>query len=383
MASLYLHIPFCERKCIYCDFYSIENVSPMEEFLDALDREMLMYAHLGRGVRFETIFFGGGTPSLLTPVQMERILDRLRSSYRVEPDAEITVETNPGTVDGQKLRAYRTLGINRLSIGIQSFHDDELTFLGRIHDSGEAIRCVEDAGRAGFDNINIDLIYSLPGQTMERWRRNLEHAVALGPHHMSAYSLIVEDRTPLARMVAARQVSPNPTDTEADLYDLTMEFLESAGFEHYEVSNYALPGFRSRHNANYWNHSDYLSFGPSAHSFWSRHKQGQSVPRRWWNVANVSHYCTSLRKNELPVASSEVLTSDQLRTERIFLGLRSDGLDLHRLEDDFGVTFSPAHAALIQQLVEERHLVAEGGGRLRLSPKGYVLCDEICERLVF
>ena len=383
MASLYLHIPFCERKCIYCDFYSIENMSPMEEFLIALDREIVLYADVGRGERFETIFLGGGTPSLLTPRQMAHLLDKLRKYFSVDPDAEITVETNPGTVDEEKLRAYRTLGINRLSIGIQSFHDDELSFLGRIHDSGEAVRCVEQARRAGFDNISIDLIYSLPGQTMERWRRNLEGAVDLAPRHVSAYSLIVEDRTPLARMVASRQVSPTPTDAEADLYDFTMEFLGSKGFDHYEVSNYALPGSRSRHNSNYWNHSDYLSFGPSAHSFWRRHEPGWSIPRRWWNIANLSTYCSSLRRNELPVVSSEELTQDQLRTERIFLGLRSDGLDLDRFEADFGTTFPPSHTGLIRQLVEEDRLVVDGGGRMRLSPKGYLLCDEICERLVF
>ncbi len=382
MASLYLHIPFCERKCIYCDFYSVENISPMQEFLDALDREISMYAQLGHGVRFETVFFGGGTPSLLTPDQMERILDRLRAFYQVEPGAEITVETNPGTVDEKKLRAYRALGVNRISIGIQSFHDDELAFLGRIHDSREAVSCVDSAKAAGFENIGIDLIYSLPGQTMDRWQRNLERAVSLAPCHISAYSLIVEDRTPLARMVAARQVSPNPTETEADLYDLTMEFLGSTGYEHYEVSNYARPGFRSRHNANYWNHSDYLSFGPSAHSFWRREEPARSAPRRWWNVASISHYCASLRRGQLPLGSSEELTHDQLRTERIFLGLRSDGLDLQRFESEFGAPFSTAHRALIRSLVENRHLILEGGSRLRLSSKGYLVCDEICERLV-
>lgn len=377
MPSLYLHIPFCEKKCMYCDFYSIESLSPMEDFLNALDQEIGMYAGYGDGVEFQTIFFGGGTPSLLTPRQIERILTRLQAMFRVAGDAEITVETNPGTVTLEKLHAYRELGVNRLSIGIQSFHDDELRFLSRIHESREALRCVEDARRAGFQNLNLDFIYALPGQTLDRWRANLMQAIGLHPAHISAYGLIVEDATPLARMVGSKQVSPAPAEDEAALYEFTMEFLEAHGFEHYEVSNYARPGRRSRHNYNYWCHENYLGFGPSAHSFW----RNAATARRWWNVANISHYRDELLKNRLPLVSDEFLSTNQLAAERIFLGLRSDGLNLRHLHSDFDIDVLETHKSVIESLVEEC-LATLQNDSLRLTRKGYLLCDEISRRLL-
>jgi oxygen-independent coproporphyrinogen-3 oxidase len=379
MASLYLHIPFCERKCLYCDFYSIENISPMNDFLKALHREIDMYAGFGKDVGFETVFFGGGTPSLLEPVQLEDLLTRLRATFSIDDSSEITVEANPGTVTSGKLRSYRSLGVNRLSIGVQSFHDDELKFLSRIHDRGEALRCVDEARSAGFDNISIDLIFSLPGQTLTRWESNLARAVALNTEHISAYSLIVEDNTPLARLVSSKQVSPNPLETEAEMYEFTMAFLESHGYEHYEVSNYAKPGFRSKHNYNYWNHTNYLGFGPSAHSFWRQ--PGSQVGRRWWNIANLSGYCEHLLGDSLPLVSQEYVRTQELMHERVFLGLRSDGVDLGEFEREFGVSLVQTHDPVIRHLLTEEHAAMEGS-RLRLTSKGFLLCDEISRRLL-
>lgn len=379
MPSLYLHIPFCEKKCLYCDFYSIENFSPMEDFLKSLHREIDMYASYGSGVTFETIFFGGGTPSLLEPSQIELILTHIHSAFTIEQNAEVTVETNPGTVTVGKLRAYRSLGVNRLSIGVQSFHNDELKFLSRIHDRDEAVRCVEMARSAGFDNLNIDLIFSLPGQNLARWKDNLAQAVALNTEHISAYSLIIEDKTPLARLVNAKQVSPNPLETEADMYEFTMDFLGRRGYEHYEVSNYSKPGFRSKHNYNYWNHQNYLGFGPSAHSFWKQ--PDASYGRRWWNMANLSHYCERLLGDRLPLVSEEFVRAKELMNERVFLGLRCDGLDLKQFENEFGVALSSSHGHTIQQLVDEEYAAIEDS-RLRLTPKGFLLCDEISQRLL-
>jgi oxygen-independent coproporphyrinogen-3 oxidase len=379
MPSLYIHIPFCEKKCIYCDFYSIENMSSTNSFLEALHREIQLYAQYGKGTSFGTIFFGGGTPSLLAPQQIEGILSHLHSTFTVEKDAEITLETNPGTVNAQKLAAYRGLGINRLSIGIQSFHEDELEFLGRIHDSMQAIDCVRLARDAGFDNLNIDLIYSLPGQTLGRWERNLVYALALQPEHLSANSLIVEENTPLARMVRQKQVFPNPPESEADLYELTMQTMEARGYEHYEVSNYAKPGYRSRHNYSYWCHENYLGFGPSAHSFWKN--PGDITGFRWWNLANVSHYCRQLLVDRLPLGSQEFLMPEVLITERIFLGLRSDGLDLKKFQTDFGSEILFDHQDIINQLVAEDKATLHNDA-LRLTSKGYLLCDEISERLL-
>ena len=379
MPSLYVHIPFCEKKCLYCDFYSIENLSSVDQFLSSLHCEIDLHAPYGDGVAFETVFFGGGTPSLLRPDQLEGILSHLRAVYDVRPDAEITVETNPGTVTPDKLRAFKSLGITRLSIGIQSFHDDELKFLSRIHDREEALRCVGFARDAGFDNLNIDLMYSLPGQSPDRWKSNLVQAVALGTEHISAYSLIVEDNTPLARMVAAKQVSPNPVETEAAMYELTMEFLCGQGFEHYEVSNYARSGFRSRHNYNYWNHENYLSFGPSAHSFWRQAGSGFGV--RWWNIANISHYCDRLQDGNPPLVTREFVRTRELMNERVFLGLRSDGLNMKRFEEEFGVTLTSSHGATIRQLVDEQY-AEMNDDHLRLTSKGFLLCDEISARLL-
>lgn len=379
MPSLYIHIPFCEKKCLYCDFYSIESLSQVEQFLSSLHREIDLNGFYSNGVTFETIFFGGGTPSLLQPDQINSILSHLRAVYEIRPDAEITVETNPGTVTREKLRAFRSLGVNRLSIGIQSFHDDELKFLSRIHDKDEALRCIKYARAAGFDNLNIDLMFSLPGQSLARWESNLVQAVALDTEHISAYSLIVEDNTPLARMVASKQVSPNPVDTEATMYEFTMEFLGGRGFEHYEVSNYARRGFRSRHNYNYWNHENYLSFGPSAHSFWRQ--SGARFGERWWNIANISHYCERLLHNKLPLVSREFVQTRELMNERVFLGLRSDGLNMTRFEEEFGVALTSSHGATIRQLVDERYAEIDDN-RLRLTRKGFLLCDEISARLL-
>ncbi len=373
MASLYLHIPFCEKKCVYCDFYSIENIAPMEDFLAALRREIDLYAEYGTRETFETIFLGGGTPSLLSPPQLESILNHLYRTFTIQHDAEVTVETNPGTVTEEKLKAYRALGVNRLSIGIQSFHEDELKFLTRIHDASQAIRCVEFASRAGFDNISFDLIYALPGQTLARWEATLRTAIALQPQHISAYGLMVEDGTPLARMVQARLVSPKPADEEAEFYELTMAFLEGNGFEHYEVSNYATPGFRSRHNYNYWRHANYLGFGPSAHSFW---KAENRTARRWWNIPNIAQYCASLRSGKLPILQQENLSATQLLEEEIFLGLRSDGVRLQSLQQH-----PQAPGFFIESLIEHGAAMTDNG-LLRLTRKGYLLCDEIAARLM-
>lgn len=379
MASLYLHIPFCEKKCIYCDFYSIESHASMDAFVDALCQEMRLTADLTGGEEMDTVFFGGGTPSLLTPLQLETIMTTARRIYRISAAAEITVEANPGTVTAASLRAYRSIGVNRLSIGIQSFDDDALRFLGRIHDGRQAVACVEDARRAGFANISIDLIFSLPGQDQAGWRRTLAAALDLETGHLSAYSLIVEDGTPLARMVRTKLVSPNPVDREAELYTLTMAMMEERGFEHYEVSNYARPGNRSRHNYNYWMHGNYLGLGPSAHSFW-RHA-GADTGRRWWNAAHVSGYISAIGNGRIPVVADEHLTPREFSTEAVFLGLRSDGLDDARFEREFGYSLVARRRPTIDQLVAH-NLALLDDRALRLTPGGYLLCDEICSRLI-
>ena len=345
----------------------------MEDFLASLHREIDLRAEYGTKTTFETIFFGGGTPSLLTPRQLETILSHLNRVFPIDPSAEVTVETNPGTVSKEKLAEFRSLGINRLSIGIQSFEETDLQFLTRIHNVQQGLECYRHAREVGFENVSIDLIYALPDQSKAQWLLNLERAVALEPNHISAYGLIVEDNTPLARLVSSKLIAPKPPDEEAEFFELTMEFLEAHGFEHYEVSNYAKPGFRSRHNYNYWRHENYLGFGPSAHSFWNEN----NTARRWFNIPNLSHYCADLREGTLPTQREEILTKQQLVTEQVFLGLRSDGLRVSEIES----AFSAPQQSVVRELVQ-RGAAQHEDGLLRLTRQGYLLCDEIAARLI-
>lgn len=377
MASLYLHIPFCEHKCIYCDFYSIapqetgENDDLVQRFLSALDREIAL-----RGQEkefqgtYETIFFGGGTPSLLSPKAVGTILNRLSGSFSISDNAEITLETNPGTVDRAKLRDFKLAGINRISFGIQSFHEKDLRLLTRIHSADEARDGVRNAFNAGFDNVSLDLIFALPGQTLELWKSNLAQALALDPTHISCYSLIVEPNTPLYRMVEAKQVTPLPVDEDAQMYEETMAFLAEAGYEQYEISNFAKPGFKCRHNLAYWSHRNYVSFGPSAHSFWNG--------KRWWNLSNVVGYTESLSKGHFPIAGEETLTRQQWFDETVYLGLRSEGIHLSLFEQRMQRNLLKEFKSTIDGLLTE-DLARIEEDRLRLTAKGYLLCDEICQ----
>ncbi len=378
-ASLYVHVPFCQRKCLYCNFYSVEGTDGVEGYLAALRREIARRAEYGNAAIFETVYLGGGTPSLLPPRQIERILTDLHDAFRVAPDAEVTLEANPGTVTLETLRAYRALGISRLSIGVQSFDDHELHAIGRIHDRAEALRCVELARAAGFENLGIDLIYSVPGQTLQQWERNLAVALRLGPPHISAYCLTLETGTPLAGLVRAGRVRVNSAGVEADMYCMAMERLGAGGYVHYEVSNYALPGCQCRHNENYWTHRDYLGLGPAAHSFWK--EEGGMSGRRFWNVSDLSTYQERLEGGRLAVASEERIGPSEMLDERIFLGLRSRGVDVSRLKADGGYDLEAKRGDLLQLLIAERMVSLENGW-LRLTPRGYPVCDEVCARLL-
>ena len=285
MPGLYLHIPFCEKKCVYCDFYSIEKTSLMDDFLDALCDEMnIAVTHIAPREDFSSVFLGGGTPSLMTPIQLEKVLTTLHQNYAVMPDAEITMECNPGTVHIEKLRGYKALGINRLSFGVQSFHADELAFLHRIHTADETRDGIRMAQKAGFDNINIDLMFALPMHTKERLAYTLRETIALEPKHISAYSLIYEEGTPLFTQLQHHEVTPIDEALDAELFLFTSEFLSANGYVQYEVSNFAKRRagggtatedelYACRHNLNYWHCGEYLSFGPSAHSFWRGERQ--------------------------------------------------------------------------------------------------------------
>lgn len=351
----------------------------MDRFLESLEKEIILRSGaLPINETIESVFFGGGTPSLLSANQFERIFSLLQKKYRIEPDAEITCESNPGTVELNKLGEFRSAGFNRISFGIQSFHDDDLKFLTRIHSAGEAERAIESAYKAGFTNVSCDLIFALPNQTPERWKENLRRAVALQPKHISAYALIVEEQTPLAVMVKDKIVSPLTDEKDAELYEITIETMNANGYKQYEVSNFAQPGYRSRHNSNYWNHSDYIGFGPSAHSFC---KDSSTSGKRWWNVRSIQSYCDALEQGEFPVSGSEAIDRKKFLTEEIFLGLRSTGIDLKKLYSLYGEDVFSVKRVILKEM-EQEGLFTRQNNIISLTSRGYAVCDEVAAKLI-
>lgn len=373
-SALYVHIPFCDHKCIYCDFYSIITKDNIDEFLDSVTKEIAFYSQFhSEGRIYSSIFFGGGTPSLMEPEYINNIISALRDYYIISDDAEITLETNPGTVNKAKLSEFLNYGINRLSIGIQTFDDEELKFLTRIHDKETAIQTVIDAKSAGFENINIDLIFNLPSQSIKKWRRNLEIASSLPVNHISAYSLILEKGTILNKLVLDGKVKIRDADYDAEIYEITMSYLKDHGFKQYEVSNFAKPGYECRHNKAYWHYKDYLSFGPSAHSFVNG--------KRWWNFSSLKKYISEINLRGSAVANMEVLNNQQMLCEYVMLALRSNGLNVKSLKERFGDKWINEKYDYLRSL-QKRGLLYIEDPLIQLTGKGYALCDEILEKIL-
>ncbi len=371
-AGIYIHIPFCERKCRYCDFYSVTDTDRQDAFQRALTAEIRRRAHPNWLV--DSIYFGGGTPSLLAPAFFERLLMIMDRSFRIQAGAEITLEANPGTVDFDRLDAYRAGGINRLNLGVQSFDDASLRFLGRTHSATQARAAVAMARRAGFENLGLDLIYGLPDQTVDSWQADLDQALTERPAHLSCYALTYAPDTPLMRDRQSGGHVPAGEDHIAALFDTTSQVLGAAGFDHYEISNFAVAlKWRSRHNTKYWNRVPYLGFGPSAHSF--------DAPRRSWNVADLETYIDRLDRGRLAEEGRELLNDAQEMIETVFLGLRlAAGIDLAAFARRFGTRLETRAAAVLKPLVAEGYLRLTAG-RLAPSVKGMRLHDSICARL--
>lgn len=369
--GIYIHIPFCDTKCGYCDFYSITNHSNREKFVELLLSEMALYAKAPFITQpFDTIYFGGGTPSLLTPSELELIFNTLHTLFPIDPNCEITLEANPGTLDNEKLNFYSHAGINRLSMGVQSFDDDELKMLNRLHNSNEAIASVEKARKAGITNISIDLIFALPKQGMERWRKNLDQAFALQTEHISAYNLIFEEGTPFYKALLNGSIKKKSDEEELRFFSETMEQFTRQGYIQYEVSNYARSvEYFSRHNYKYWNHTPYLSFGPSAHSFWNN--------KRWSNVRALSKYLKMLEKGAIPSDFSEELKDETLIFETIMLGLRTEkGIALSAFKKRFNIDFMTRFSTLNKNLSAVGY-AKKKGDYFKLTTKGLTICDEI------
>jgi len=371
LPGLYIHIPFCYTKCGYCDFYSVTDDSSREEFVNALCTEIRLAAGdyaFRRPV--DTIYFGGGTPSLLEPAEIGKILKTVFENYTITADCEITLETNPGTVDYHKLSSFKKAGINRLSIGIQSFSDKELKFLGRIHDAKQAKETLKIAERADFNNISIDLIYALPGQSLASWKKSLKTALEFPPQHLSAYNLIFEPGTPFFKQLQHGTRQPPPEEQEIDFFNFTKDFLNEAGYDHYEISNYAAgPKYISRHNYKYWNHVEYRGFGPSAHSFIEK--------RRFSNIRSVKHYIEKIRSDANAVDFEESLSRQQIMFEHVYLHLRTQqGIHLPRFRARFHRDFKRLYAPLINQLLDNR-LAVFSNFYFKFTRKGMLLSDEI------
>jgi oxygen-independent coproporphyrinogen-3 oxidase len=309
----------------------------------------------------------------MEPYFIYEIIQCIKESYYLTEDAEITLETNPGTVDKAKLKDFLSAGINRLSIGIQSFFDEDLKFLTRIHDKETALNTIKYADKAGFDNINIDLIFNLPGQTKVKWQYNLETGASLPVKHISAYSLILERGTILNKMVLDGKVKIRDQDYDAELYELTMNFLEKQGFIQYEVSNFAKPGFECRHNNAYWRYKDYLSFGPSAHSFMNG--------KRWWNFSSLKRYISEIEKNNHAVSGCENIDRKQKLEEYVMLALRSKGLDVNDFKNKFSENWLKLKRNNFKELAD-RHLLEINDYTIRLTKSGYALCDEILSNIL-
>lgn len=371
-SALYVHIPFCEHKCIYCDFYSIITKDSFTAFLGSLKKEISFYAKKYSGGRtFNSIFFGGGTPSLMSAEYIGEIITSLKENFNVTGDAEVTLETNPGTVDKNKLKVFREKGINRISIGVQSFDEQELKFLTRIHNRDKAITTVYNAADTGFGNISIDLIFNLPGQSKEKWINNLEEALSLPIRHLSTYSLILERGTILNKMVLDGKVKMQDEDYDADLYEITIDKLTENNFYQYEVSNFAQQGYECIHNKAYWHYKDYLGFGTSAHSF----VNGE----RWWNFSSLKKYISEVGLNGHAKAGGEILSSLNSMNEYFMLALRSDGVSIKEFSSLFGQSWLNSKMEYFNELKQHSFLKIDAQ-KISLTKKGYLMCDEILKK---
>ena len=390
--SLYLHIPFCSLKCAYCDFNSYAGLDALvEPYCDALISEIRLWGEIASGRPVPTVFFGGGTPSLLPLPQIGRIMASLHESFSLDVNTEVSLEANPGTIDLNYLRGLRSAGINRISFGVQSFHDGELRALDRIHSAEEAKQCYHWAREAGFQRINLDLIYGLPEQALDRWESTLEQALALEPDHLSLYALTVEEGTKLASDVEHGRASAPDGDTQAAMYEWSCERLAEAGYKQYEISNWCRPGQECRHNLVYWRNGEWLGLGAGAHSHWSGF--------RFADVYSPRQYIEKVRETisstlDTVAGPAEVLEAMQQITwieeqsletamaDTAILALRlNEGLDVAGFSRRFGKTPEAAWGPSLDE-VREASLLAREDGHLQLTSRGRLLANEVFVRLL-
>lgn len=370
--AVYIHIPFCTHICLYCDFNKVFiKGQPVEAYLDALDQEMVLTLGNAHPQPVDTIYIGGGTPTALSPRQLDRLLQTIGTYFQLDPGGEWTVEANPGDLDREKLSVMKAHGVNRLSLGVQSFQERLLKMIGRSHLPEDVYRSLELAREMDFRNINIDLMFRLPTQTISEVESSLSELISLGVEHASVYSLIVEPRTVFYQLMKKGKLPLPDEDEEADMFARVIDRLEGAGYIHYEISNFAKPGFESRHNLTYWNNEPYYGFGAGAHSF--------DGIRRRVNIGPVNHYIRALKQGRLPIREEIGLSLRERMEEEMFLGMRKmEGVRFEHFREKYGRDLREIWEKEVQDLVA-RGLLLEDEGGIRLSRRGIFLGNLVFE----
>ena len=374
MAGLYIHIPFCKQRCNYCAFYSSTLYNMREEYVAALTKELLLRKDYAHGKAIETIYFGGGTPSTLGIEQLQRICSTIYSAYPVTNSPEVTIECNPDDLTPEFLEALRPLPFNRISMGVQSFNDAQLQRLGRRHTAEGARTAVGNARKAGYTNISIDLMFALPGSTPQQWQEDLDSAIALRPQHLSAYNLMYEEGTPLYRTLCNGNITELSEEENLEQFRMLIESMKKAGYRHYEISNFALPGYESRHNSSYWNDTPYIGCGAAAHSY--------NGTEREWNIADIKEYIKGIesgnRKFEIEHLSEEERYNDTILTR-----LRTaEGLPLEWMRDKFSDKLNSYMLRTIEKEIALGNL-QENNGQVSLTEKGIFISDAVIRELIF
>lgn len=373
MAGIYIHIPFCKSKCAYCNFFSLASQSKMNDYLDALKNEIVSRNQYLGNEMVETIYFGGGTPSLLSADDIAEIIEILHKNFNIISKPEITLEVNPDTVDKEKLISLKEKGINRISVGIQSFNDDDLRYLDRKHNSKHALQIIDDLKSVGFDKLTLDLIYGIPTLTEEKWNKNLDIFFSTGISHLSAYALTVEPKTILGQKIEKGILQDVNEDATIRHYEILIERTKECEFEHYEISNFAKKGFRSQHNSIYWKDVKYLGLGTSAHSY-----DGNS---RQWNVSNLTKYINTDFDTDTDFFERELLTKDDKFNEYVMTSLRTSwGCDINKIASEYGISYANHFLKNVKSYVDKGIMLKNDNSYI-LTDNGMLLADGIASEI--
>ncbi len=369
MAGIYIHIPFCKQACTYCNFHFSVSLNNKEALIQALTKEILLQNNFITETNIQTIYIGGGTPSLLSIEELQLIFDSIKNKFVISEDVEITLEANPDDISKNLLAQWKAVGINRLSVGLQSFNEAELKWMNRAHNAAQALQCLDDIKTAGFTNYSVDLIYGSPLQTNEDLKNNFNIIAQRNIPHISCYALTVENGTVLNKLIKEQKSPRVNTEKQAEQFQLLLEMMESNGYEQYEISNFSKPGFRSKHNSSYWQSKPYFGFGPSAHSF-------NGIDKRRWNVSNNSLYIQSIEKNSIPY-EEEILTDKDCVNEYVMTSLRTvEGINLEIVAERFGMIHKERILLSAEKYIAQGKIINENAA-LQLTKKGKFFADGI------